>query len=220
MNVIARLKGNYLLFLFYLIVIAIATTILFYFSGQDIYLYINKLNSPFFDAFFKYITILGTFAFIGPIILLLTFKSVKVAVTASLASLIAMLMTQLGKFVIWPDSPRPKVVFESLNNLHFVDGVRLNSSHSFPSGHTTGAFALLIVIALFSKKQYTKYICLFFAILVGYSRIYLSQHFLVDVTVGSLLGTVSALLCYLWIANPSNKPRPWLEKSFRLPLKK
>jgi len=40
---------------------------------------------------------------------------------------------------------------------------------------------------------------LFLAVLVGYSRIYLGQHFLPDVTMGALLGTVTALFVYGFI---------------------
>ncbi|MBS1933411.1 MAG: phosphatase PAP2 family protein, partial [Bacteroidetes bacterium] len=46
------------------------------------------------------------------------------------------------------------------------------------------------------------------AVLVGYSRVYLGQHFVQDVFFGSIIGVVSALIVYITI---DNKPI-WLKK--------
>ena len=48
------------------------------------------------------------------------------------------------------------------------------------------------------------------AIIVAYSRMYLSQHFLIDVTVGSFIGSIAAVLAFWWI---SHYRKAWLEKS-------
>jgi membrane-associated phospholipid phosphatase len=50
------------------------------------------------------------------------------------------------------------------------------------------------------------------ALLVGYSRLYLSQHFAIDVVVGSAIGTVSAMLSYYWFIN---MPKKGLDKSLK-----
>jgi membrane-associated phospholipid phosphatase len=47
---------------------------------------------------------------------------------------------------------------------------------------------------------------------VAFSRVYLSQHFLVDVLAGSLLGTLSALFFYWYFQRL--KPQ-WLDCSLR-----
>ena len=57
----------------------------------------------------------------------------------------------------------------------------------------------------------------FIALLVGYSRIYLAQHFFEDVYIGSILGTVCAMLV-AWLfayirlrqAAPATEPAPAL----------
>jgi membrane-associated phospholipid phosphatase len=36
------------------------------------------------------------------------------------------------------------------------------------------------------------------AILVGYSRIYLAQHFLDDVLAGAMIGVLSAIFCWMF----------------------
>jgi membrane-associated phospholipid phosphatase len=38
---------------------------------------------------------------------------------------------------------------------------------------------------------------LFIALLIGYSRIYLGQHFMQDVVAGSLAGVVSSVICWI-----------------------
>lgn len=67
---------------------------------------------------------------------------------------------------------------------------------SFPSGHTTSAFAFYSLLAFFVPNQAFKLFCLVCAVLVGVSRIYLVQHFLKDVTTGMLTGFIVALVVY------------------------
>jgi membrane-associated phospholipid phosphatase len=52
------------------------------------------------------------------------------------------------------------------------------------------------------------------AVAVGYSRMYLFQHFLVDVFFGSILGTITALLFDYFLTNYWNKnPKKWHTKA-------
>lgn len=61
---------------------------------------------------------------------------------------------------------------------------------SFPSGHTIAAFTLFSLLALMSAVQDARwgFICAILAILTGFSRIFLAQHFLADVLGGSVIG--------------------------------
>jgi len=181
-------------------------------SNLEISLFINKLNAPFLDFFFKYWTLFGTFTLIGPIILLQCFLKYRYALITAVSSLLGFFLVQIAKRFIWYDAPRPKVFFDHLPDIHYVAGVQLNAAHSFPSGHTTGAFALFIALALINKRPLWQMLFLITALLVGYSRLYLSQHFPIDVVVGSVIGTVSALLSYHWFINSKMKG---LDKSLR-----
>lgn len=67
---------------------------------------------------------------------------------------------------------------------------------SFPSGHTTSAFAFYTLLAFFIPNKFIKMLCLLLALLVGLSRMYLVQHFLKDVTTGMLTGFLIALVVY------------------------
>jgi membrane-associated phospholipid phosphatase len=69
---------------------------------------------------------------------------------------------------------------------------------SFPSGHTTSAFAFYTLLAFFIPNKLLKFCCLVLAALVGLSRMYLVQHFLKDVTSGMLTGFLIALFVY-WL---------------------
>ncbi len=199
-------KNNRLWLGTYTVLLVCCLIVLFLCDKPDIHLVINRLNNEFLDGFFVIVTEFGAFPLIGAIILSTLFFRYRIALTATISSLIAVVLTQIGKRVIWPDSPRPKILFDGMDAFHVVNGVDLHSSHSFPSGHTSGAFALFIVLALYSKPSYLKLFFLSAAILVAYSRMYLSQHFLVDVTAGSVIGVVSAILAYFWFnSHPLDK---------------
>jgi membrane-associated phospholipid phosphatase len=68
--------------------------------------------------------------------------------------------------------------------------------NSFPSGHATSAFAIFTSLALVSNNKFLKIIFFLFAFLSAFSRTYLSQHWLVDITIGSLIGTLFSLVLY------------------------
>lgn len=58
--------------------------------------------------------------------------------------------------------------------------------YSFPSGHAAGAFAGAIIFAHFDLKR--KWLYYGTATLISLSRIYLHCHYLLDITVGALIG--------------------------------
>lgn len=173
------------------------------YKKMDIALFINGLNNDFADVFFRIFTEFGNFLLIFPVILILVFMRYRWALMASVSTLLSMILTQLMKRFVWYDSMRPKFYFKDLQDIHYVSGVNLHTSHSFPSGHTAGAFALFLILALVSKKFRYQALFLLAAALVGYSRLYLSQHFLIDVFVGSQMGMLSALVTYSWFNTPS-----------------
>lgn len=192
---------NSLVFFVYLALFLIGLVLCIVYNKLDIALYVNRLNSPFTDFFFKFITNLGTFGVIGPVLFILMFVRYRFALIMAGSTLLGFILVQIGKLIIWRQAPRPRVFFEHLPDIHYVDGVDLHSSHSFPSGHTQGAFAMFVALALFTKKRMLQLLFLLLALLTGYSRMYLSQHFLVDVVVGSAIGTFSALLSHWYFTS-------------------
>jgi membrane-associated phospholipid phosphatase len=68
------------------------------------------------------------------------------------------------------------------------------TNHSFPSGHTSSAFANAMALSLINKKWYVIVPAFTCASLVGYSRMHLGVHYPTDVFVGAALGVGSAWL--------------------------
>jgi membrane-associated phospholipid phosphatase len=88
-----------------------------------------------------------------------------------------------------------------------VPGVEIVSSYtsSFPSGHTTAAFALFVLMAFFTVKSLHKTFWLIPAAMAGTSRIYLGQHFLQDVIAGAILGSTIAIMLFFFYTQFSKR---------------
>jgi len=198
-------KRHRFFFITYIQVLTLGVLVLLFRDKLETSLIINRMNGPVLDFFFKYWTLLGTFTLIAPIILYQCFIKYRYALITAISSLSGFFLVQIAKRFIWTDSPRPKVFFDNMVDIHYVSGVQLHTAHSMPSGHTAGAFALFIALALISKRPFYQLFFLLTAILVGYSRLYLSQHFLADVLVGSVIGTISAAVSYFWLINKNWK---------------
>ena len=116
-----------------------------------------------------------------------------------LGSLItAGILSQSIKRIFFDDALRP-ARFIGEDQLYLIPDVGIHHFHSFPSGHTTAGFAFLAFIAFtyFSENKLMQVILALIAVLIGYSRMYLSQHFLEDVVVGACLGLISFSIVFL-----------------------
>lgn len=186
-------------FYFWLVSIFIIAAFVFnlWFAKTEGFVLLNSFHTPWLDVFFALFTFLGDGVCVLSVVpLLFIFAGRKKAVSLLFAFLTSGCVAQALKRIF--KQPRPKLYFEetSFQYLHYVNNVTLHSSYSFPSGHTTAAFALATLLVLGFKKTRMAVPCFLFAILVGYSRIYLAQHFLADVMAGAIIGTLSALLGY------------------------
>ena len=157
------------------------------------HLVLNAFHIPMLDTFFKYFTYVGAWVPCAVAVVLLIFRKWKIASVILVGQLVATLITTPLKHII--RAKRPSAILSDLGiNFPVVEGVDLHSTLSFPSGHTSAAFAFCFAVALFCPRWWQKLLCLFVAVLCGYSRIYLSQHFLEDVLAGSMVGVVSILV--------------------------
>jgi undecaprenyl-diphosphatase len=90
---------------------------------------------------------------------------------------------------------RPFLVLENVNQL-----VSVGSNLTFPSGHTTSAFAFATSIALIYKVKIKNFsfnsgwIVYPIAIFMGISRIYVGVHYPFDVLIGAFIGFLSAYI--------------------------
>ncbi|NOU00522.1 MAG: phosphatase PAP2 family protein [Gallionella sp.] len=100
------------------------------------------------------------------------------------ASLIASgLITPSIKLVFGRSRPRA-----NLGSTHFKPFT--DSNTSFPSGHTTEAFALASVIANHYDERWVQYSAYSLAGLVGLARSYHDAHFASDILTGAIIGTL------------------------------
>jgi len=206
------LKNNAFFLLPYLISLLILAPVLLIFSKPEIHLWINQFNSPFSDWIFKHLTFLGDGIFIILPALVLLFFSLRHFTFLIVAYFSTGLFTQILKRVFFEDVVRPSRYFQDLSYLHLVDGVKMLSGRSFPSGHATSAFALFLCLALISTNRYLKLTCFFLAALVAFSRVYLSQHFLIDIYTGSIIGSLGTLAFYQVFYQNNRKWHAWTPK--------
>lgn len=189
----------------------------FFYSQNYIILAINHHWTPEQDTFFAAMTNLGDGYFVILAALIALYFSYQRGTLILAGYALSGIIVQISKTFIFPDSHRPAFVMSHvLPWLHTVADVRMYQNSSFPSGHTTSAFALFAMLAFFSRSPLVKFLCILPAVGVAYSRMYLLQHFLLDVHVGSVLGTGTAVLLvyYLprwWEAHP----RAWHQKGLR-----
>lgn len=171
----------------------------------------------FTDLFFKYITEIGgniPFFMVG-VFLFVKFGYAYFLLASQL--LVTLVVQPIKHFL---NMPRPKVFFaENFPDviLHQVSGVDMHSMLSFPSGHTASVFAFMLALALLCKRTWISVLFLLVAVLVGYSRVYLSQHFAEDVFAGSLIGVIVTTLMY-WFY--SRKTYKWQEMNLYTVFKK
>jgi membrane-associated phospholipid phosphatase len=189
---------NKIFILLHALFFCIAVSIIIYTDKLQLHLFFNGfVTHPFINIFFKYLTNIGDGAFIILFVLILLFFNVQKSIAVLLCYLISAGFTQAIKYAFFDNSDRPTLIFEMQHiPLKFVQGVNLHIHRSFPSGHTTAAFSLFFCLSLFTKNKFMQVLCFILALLVSFSRVYLSQHFFEDITAGSLIGVVfSFLVC-------------------------
>ena len=209
-------------FTFYFTFFLFAGYLLIVYSKSSIHVYFNQFNSIFADYFFKYLTYLGDGLAVGVIgLLFLLFHSKRSGFLIWLTGILNGFISQGMKHFIFGESPRPFKYFSEIDPrvLHYVDGVELNMVNSLPSGHTSAAFALYLSVAMIYKSRKIDNFMFLLAFGIGVSRVYLSQHFLEDIIMGSIIGVLSAIVIYSWLYSPeqlakSSLSDPMIKKVF------
>jgi len=187
-------------FIPYLVVLTACLLIKLNYSREDIYFAVNSHNYPWADAIAPYLTDLGNFWSVVVISLGLSLFNYSRAFLMLLINAITALFAQVVKHIF--DAPRPTLYFQSqLSRIHLVTGVDMLKLHSFPSGHTVSAFTTALLIIYWCRNKTWGLPLLLVAMMVGYSRMYLSQHFFEDVTAGSTIGVVVTICLITWLAN-------------------
>lgn len=131
--------------------------------------------------------------------------------------LLTTLIVQPIKHIV--HAPRPLTWFaENMPDvsLPLVEGVKMNLWLSFPSGHTTTFFVLFFSLSIIlcaeniKGKTILSFICFLCASFGAYTRIYLSQHFALDIFAGILIAIFSTLLLYFFLVKKTQNTRFWV----------
>ena len=177
-------------------------------------IWMNQNYSDFPNFFFKYITYLGDGIIFVPIILIGLFIRYEMAISAAITGILLGIIIGVLKRQAFSHLSRPRSFFKDSYELNFVDGVDVYSHFTFPSGHTATAAAMALLLALYIKKPIATAVLASIAILVGISRVYLAQHFWVDITYGFLTGMAITFLSR-WLSNGWLKNRAWAQKNLK-----
>lgn len=159
---------------------------------QQLFIFLNSFNSPFWDKVMYaisgkliwaplYLAIL-VFLFINNkrkffLILLFMIIAVTLADQSSV---------QLFKNVFHRLRPCHEPALEGM--VHTVGG-ECGGLYGFVSSHAANSFNVALLSLLFIRKKWFTVSIIFWALVIGYSRIYLGVHYPGDVIFGSLLGT-------------------------------
>jgi len=177
-------------------VIALILFFISFTAGKEqFFLLLNGNGGSVADYFFMIFTYGGDGLLWIPVLLITLFILKRKDVLPLLISdfVFSTILTQVVKNILMPGALRPaKVITDSLL-IHTVKGVEVYKSSSFPSGHTGTAFCFYLLFCLLINKRWWFYAGLLYALLVGYSRVYLAQHFPLDVAAGIIVAIISTL---------------------------
>lgn len=188
-------EGKWFLTPCFVLAILVAALLLYLPKGDEI-VFIHTQQTHALNVFFRVVTSLSEWPITIIILIFSIIHGLNKGVLLTLTTLLnAVLVTTLKKGV-FAGYVRPALFFEGKLALNFVPGVEIYKYNSFPSGHTAAAFALFFMMSLLVKDKRLSLVFFLVATLVGFSRVYLLQHFLVDVYFGAILGAVVAVFCW------------------------
>jgi len=198
-------------FILYLLLLCACLVIKLLFTKDEIYFWTNSRFSDWGDFIAPFITDLGngwTTVILSAILVLFNYrKAFLLATSYAVTSISAQIIKHIAK------TPRPKLYFQDqLSRIHFVKGQYIDSFDSFPSGHTVTAFSTALLITYLCKNKNWGIVLVIIAAMVGYSRMYLSEHFFEDVMAGSALGVFLTIFWINWIDGKDFLHRPQWNK--------
>lgn len=182
----------------YLITLLIASYFLLTYSKILNHQFLNYwVGNPIIDNFYKYFTHIGDGIFavvLAVVVMLFNFKRGQYVLLAYVfAGVTSSSIKWLFNYV------RPFHYFDYYHKhypLNLVEGVDMLGERSFPSGHSTAAFVVFSALAFSTESKWAKVIFFIIALNAAFSRMYLSQHWLVDIVTGSLIGITYATILY------------------------
>ena len=181
----------------------------------ELHLLLCQHHTPFLDAVVPVFSDLVDWLPYLVVVLLLFYRAGWATFLAS-NLLLTTLIVQPIKHIV--HAPRPLTWFAENCpdiSLPLVEGVKMNLWLSFPSGHTTTFFVLFFSLSIIlcaeniKGKNILSFICFLCATFGAYTRIYLSQHFKMDIFAGILIAVCSTLVLYYFLVLKTKNTQFW-----------
>ncbi len=143
---------------------------------------LEKIRLPILDEIMLIVTMLGEeTAFLAIALIIFWCVDKKRGYLVMVVGFMGTIANQFLKLLC--RVPRPWVLDENFTVVG--DAKEAATGYSFPSGHSQNAVGTLCAVAATEKKRWLQTVCIVFAVLVPFSRMYLGVHTLSDVLVGS-----------------------------------
>ncbi|MGD9928534.1 MAG: phosphatase PAP2 family protein [Mangrovibacterium sp.] len=185
---------------YYLLFLSLGLLLLLFFRHGSLVMLINKYSAEWLDLPVLLLSDVGLGSTIAVVAVLLAFFRIRYALMGLFNLAMVGLLTGLFKNVFFQGYLRPISYFGADEFYRLVTTAEPNYFNSFPSGHTMAIFGFLSLVAYFTGKQWAGVLFFFVALAVGFSRIYLCQHFIVDVYFGSVFGMLATAIT-LWVSS-------------------
>jgi len=154
---------------------------------MDFLYLLEKIRMPVLNEFMLAVTMLGEeTAFLALALIFFWCVDKRRGYLIMSAGFIGTMANQFMK--LWFRIPRPWVLDPDFTILE--QAREAATGYSFPSGHTTSAFATFGAIGITAKKNTVRVLCAALAVLVGLSRMYIGVHTPADVLVGAATSLV------------------------------
>jgi undecaprenyl-diphosphatase len=159
---------------------------------QHLFLFLNSHNSPFWDQVMYIIS--GRVTWIPiyiAILITLGLKYKRKFYVLLLMIIIAITLSDQISVIIKNGFHRLRPCHEpALEGLvHLVKGV-CGGSYGFVSSHASNSFMVAVLSLLFIRRSWFTFSMISWALVIGYSRIYLGVHYPGDVICGSFVGAL------------------------------
>jgi glycosyltransferase 2 family protein len=186
--------------------------------NRDLFYLINALHQLAPDSFWAKLTVLGDALLALPLTLIFVRFMPRVLAPMFIATLITPTVLHLIKGIA--NQARPGGIISPID-FHYIEP--LYTHHSFPSGHSTMAFAWVGVVIFQLQgpaRRLWANMLLIIASCVALSRVIVGAHWPVDICFGAALGWSGAMLAtwlaIRWQALSSDNAHKWLVGFFML----
>ena len=188
---------------------------------QQLFLFINSLNSPFFDQVMNILS--GKLIWVPLYLTILVFLGIKykrkfliIIIFIILAATLADQSSVIVKNLVHRLRPCHEPSIMSI--VHLVNG-ECGGVYGFVSSHATNTFDVALLSLSFIKKRWYTISIILWASIICYSRIYLGVHYPGDVLCGAILGSFIGWGTYkLYMLTDNNilKNRPYFNSTLIL----